>query len=361
MSAPIFSIEDVTIPPVQIKEYHLIFSIKSIIPELVLVVRDPYLPQKIRLGSTITVKYMTTTQPITAVKTYLFYVNSFQLTSATQDPTIFDTVVVKGLADWSRHLPLETKGYYGSVSTILSTAARSIPSFPATEIDTSSDSPRIRYQLKEQFTETLNRIKKYAIDQLNPMVLFMGQDNKIKLKSIKSFRNQAVGFRLVPISPLADPKSTYSSMSVAGGTAVECWQLAVDGNVPDRAQSYDTYFQTASMVPSQQTNAPEKNVTEAQLRSDLLLPRKSLFYDWTTSPQESLAISINEVFELTEESRTVVALTNNSIDLNIDLGSVVELLSTTKSLTDIKYYVRYIDHFIMDGKNMTKLYMVGFK
>jgi len=362
-----------------VKESHILFDMDSLFVMGTITIHDPsgQLIQEFRLGTPVTMVYSGDNNKPT-LKTSMKVLSCKK--EPTSEPALMDRVVVSLIGDWYYSQDVTSRGYFGSVSKIVKDVFTkpeqsgnaftnvasallgldsSASAFKVFKLDNSTDSPRIRYQLKEGPAAFLSRLRKYAVMGESPMFLYANRNKELVLKAQSSIESSSPRYRIIPMydaKEIAKPK--------AGLPVLQAFTLMFGSEAEHAANTIEYEFQKNNIPYRDQASMPgQLNVSSIENREGLLAVTSTdhTIADWEISPAEAAAISINENAKMQQSLFYAVAVVGNIAETAMDIGTVVMVDTNTAAKEDGYYYVKHMDVFFNEGNNYTKLLLIRIK
>jgi hypothetical protein len=213
-----------------------------------------------------------------------------------------------------------------------------------TNIEESTDAARMRYQLQTNPIKFIDSIKSYAIANFQGMYAYVDLWSTLHLRSRKTLTEQQPTRTFIPL--------LYTGTQRQPSNTIMLQAISLLGENNTGASILTTRTTTSNVTLVERYSAPSD--------SSLAIPKSVLgsedvrYGDAFRSPQESVALRINQMKKIQDFERGAsLIIPYKGVD-PILLGEVVEARTSEFTIQGI---VLHIDHFLLEGSLLTKLYI----
>jgi len=344
----------------QIPELHLMYSLDSLLYSCVMKVRDNtnFIEASVKYGTSVTLIYKEASSGKTIVNCPLQVLSYSKITTTGSFPLNEFQISLTSPYYFSQK-PIQ-KAYYGSVSSILEELSSREFFFKKKDIESSTDTPSVRYQIRESNYEFMKKIAKYAIRDATAMFLYSTIKQDLILKSIKTIMDTPA---LITLIPLMDSRVEASNSKP---NTIGMFATAIYGDGLDISASQNVLFTTAHTVPEQVSAIKASIAIKTIIAQETVLARSNpnpefgtIITGWEVPYYDAISQSINNLERQNQKVFSVVAIVPCLIHTNVTVGSTVKLyLNDDKSPENGTYYVKHIDHQLNDSMLYTKLHLI---
>lgn len=357
-SPPVITIDSAEVLITNVVEMHIQSDLTSLFTTGSLLLKDNsnLYESILKLGSEVIIRFLDNAGR--AVLQNTMRVLSFKKL-ATSAPAIFNEITVALISDWYYKQRPATKGYFGTVSQIITDTLIRDNFFKTKLIETSTDTPRVRYQIAESDAEFLVKLKKLAVNQASSMLLYSTFNNELILRAKSTILGSAIKYTIIPYMDSREDGNTRTL------PPIPAYSLALYGDVSESAGTRQTVMTTAHMQLRDKANAKASvmfnsiEIEETKLVAAVTGADIS-FSGWETSQGDAIASAIYAVDSLSDKVFSLIAITSCLAEEAVNLGDRVELELYNKESPNTAgtYFIKHLDHFYTEGNSFTKLQLV---